>query len=224
MEQEYFITAEHLCKKYGTGENAVEALRNVSFGMEQGECAAVVGKSGCGKSTLLNVLGTLDKADSGKIWIDKEDVLAYTPKQQAKFRRRKIGFVYQSYQLVSILNVRENIIMPVRLDGARLDKGYFDELAGRLGIAGLLERMPDQLSGGQRQRAAIARAMMAKPALLLADEPTGNLDSENSKEVMELLKDCQKTFGQTILLVTHDLELAGRADRILEMQDGRLCG
>lgn len=224
MEQEYFVKAEHLCKKYGTGENAVEALRDVSFQMEQGECAAVVGKSGCGKSTLLNVIGTLDKADSGKIWIGKEDALAYTPKQQAEFRRRKIGFVYQSYQLVSILNVRENIIMPVRLDGARPDKGYFDELAGRLGIAGLLERMPDQLSGGQRQRAAIARAMMAKPALLLADEPTGNLDSENSKEVMELLKDCQKTFGQTILLVTHDLELAGRADRILEMQDGRLCG
>lgn len=222
MGQEYFIRVENLSKTYGTGENAVGALRDVSFDMRQGECVAVIGKSGSGKSTLLNVLGTLDKADSGKVWVDGEDALSYPPEQQAKFRRRKIGFVYQSYQLVSILNVRENIAMPVRLDGAHVDKRYFEELAGRLGIMDLLERMPDQLSGGQRQRVAIARAMMAKPALVLADEPTGNLDSENAKEVMELLRECQKAFGQTILLVTHDLELAGQADRVLAMQDGRL--
>ena len=222
MEEKYIIKVKDLCKQYGEGDSAVQALDKVSFQVRKGECVAILGKSGSGKSTLLNVLGTLDKADSGEICIGGENIIAYSKKKQAEFRRRKIGFIYQSYQLVSILTVKENILMPVRLDNGSIDWEFFDTLINRLEIEGLLHRMPDQLSGGQRQRVAIARAMISKPHLILADEPTGNLDTENSLEVMRLLKECQETFSQTILLVTHDLDLAKRADRVIVMKDGRV--
>lgn len=222
MKEAYIIKVKDLCKQYGKGENAVQALKKVSFQVEKGECVAILGKSGSGKSTLLNMLGTLDKADSGEIWIGEENIISYNRKQQAEFRRRKIGFIYQSYQLVSILTVKENILMPVRLDKCQVDWEYFEELTKRLGIENLLYRMPEQLSGGQRQRVAIARAMIAKPDLILADEPTGNLDTENSFAVMNLLKECQEVFSQTILLVTHDLDLAKMADRVITMKDGRV--
>lgn len=222
MEEKYIIKVKDLCKQYGEGDSAVQALDKVSFQVRKGECVAILGKSGSGKSTLLNVLGTLDKADSGEICIGGENIIAYSKKKQAEFRRRKLGFIYQSYQLVSILTVKENILMPVRLDNSGIDWEFFNTLTKRLGIEGLLHRMPDQLSGGQRQRVAIARAMISKPHLILADEPTGNLDTENSLEVMRLLKDCQETFSQTILLVTHDLDLAKRADRVIVMKDGRV--
>ena len=222
MEEKYIIKVKDLCKQYGEGDSAVQALDKVSFQVRKGECVAILGKSGSGKSTLLNVLGTLDKADSGEICIGGENIIAYSKKKQAEFRRRKLGFIYQSYQLVSILTVKENILMPVRLDNGSIDWEFFDTLINRLEIEGLLHRMPDQLSGGQRQRVAIARAMISKPHLILADEPTGNLDTENSLEVMRLLKECQETFSQTILLVTHDLDLAKRADRVIVMKDGRV--
>ncbi|MBQ3601839.1 MAG: ABC transporter ATP-binding protein [Lachnospiraceae bacterium] len=222
MEEKYMIKVKDLCKQYGEGDSAVQVLNKVSFQVRKGECVAILGKSGSGKSTLLNVLGTLDKADSGEIYIGGENIIAYNKIKQAEFRRRKIGFIYQSYQLISILTVKDNILIPVQLDSSSIDWEYFHVLTKRLGIEQLLNRMPDQLSGGQRQRVAIARAMISKPLLILADEPTGNLDKENSLEVMDLLKECQEAFSQTILLVTHDLDLAKRADRVLVMKDGRV--
>ena len=222
MEEKYMIKVKDLCKQYGEGDSAVQVLNKVSFQVRKGECVAILGKSGSGKSTLLNVLGTLDKADSGEIYIGGENIIAYNKIKQAEFRRRKIGFIYQSYQLISILTVKDNILIPVQLDSSSIDWEYFHVLTKRLGIEQLLNRMPEQLSGGQRQRVAIARAMISKPLLILADEPTGNLDKKNSLEVMELLKECQEAFSQTILLVTHDLDLAKRADRVLVMKDGRV--
>lgn len=222
MEEKYMIKVKDLCKQYGEGDSAVQVLNKVSFQVRKGECVAILGKSGSGKSTLLNVLGTLDKADSGEIYIGGENIIAYNKIKQAEFRRRKIGFIYQSYQLISILTVKDNILIPVQLDSSSIDWEYFHVLTKRLGIEQLLNRMQDQLSGGQRQRVAIARAMISKPLLILADEPTGNLDKENSLEVMDLLKECQEAFSQTILLVTHDLDLAKRADRVLVMKDGRV--
>lgn len=221
--QESYLTVKNLTKIYGTGESSVTALDDVSFTIAKGECVAIFGKSGSGKSTLLNMLGTLDNPDRGEITINKETVTCKSAKEKALYRRRKIGFIYQSYHLVSYLSVKENILMPAKLDKHKIDKAYFNDLVEGLGIGSLLDRMPDELSGGQKQRAAIGRAMIMEPDLILADEPTGNLDSETTKEVMELLMKCRKEHHSTILVVTHDRDLASYADRILLVSDGKVA-
>lgn len=221
--RESYLTVKNLTKIYGTGESSVTALDDVSFAIAKGECVAIFGKSGSGKSTLLNMLGTLDNPDRGEITINKETVTGKSAKEKALYRRRKIGFIYQSYHLVSYLSVKDNILMPAKLDKRKIDKAYFDDLVEGLGIGSLLDRMPDELSGGQKQRAAIGRAMIMEPDLILADEPTGNLDSETTKEVMELLMKCRKDHNSTILIVTHDRDLASYADRILLVSDGKVA-
>lgn len=221
MEQAY-IEVKNLTKTYGKGDGKVTALRDVSFQVKRGECIAVFGKSGSGKSTLLNMLGTLDEPDSGEIIVHGEPLLGRSAKEKAVYRRRKLGFIYQAYHLISYLTVKENILMPLKLDKKKADPGYLKGLTESLGIDGLMGRMVDELSGGQKQRVAIARAMIARPDIILADEPTGNLDSETTREVMELLMDCKRKYSQTILIVTHDKDLAAYADRILQVSDGRV--
>ena len=216
------LETRDLKKQYGTGETAVHALAGVNLSVENGEFVAVVGTSGSGKSTLLHMLGGLDRATSGKVYVDGKDIFALKDEELTIFRRRKIGFVFQSFNLVPVLSVYENIVLPLQLDGKTVDNAFIGEIAEALGLKGKLNVLPNQLSGGQQQRVAIARALAAKPAILLADEPTGNLDSRTSQDVMGLLKTTSTKFAQTIVMITHNEEIAQLADRIIRIEDGRI--
>lgn len=211
-------------KIYGSGDSQVIALDSVDLSVEKGEFTAIVGASGSGKSTLLHILGTVDRPTKGSVWIDGTDISAMNPTQAAIFRRRKIGLVYQFYNLIPTLTIRKNILMPLLLDRRRPNADYFDRVTQTLGIRDKLESLPGQLSGGQQQRAAIARALIYRPAILLADEPTGNLDRKNSEEVVDLLRLSNRNLKQTILLITHDEKIALKADRIVTLEDGRIAG
>lgn len=216
------LKVQNLCRTYGSGENAVEALKNVSFSMEKGEFAAVVGASGSGKSTLLNCIGGLDTPTSGSIWLNQENLLHMKEQQRTIFRRRNIGFVFQSFQLIPELNVEQNIQFPVLLDNRRPEKRAVEEILETLGLTERRRHLPGQLSGGQQQRVAIGRALIMRPLLILADEPTGNLDSASSRDVMDLLAAASKKYAQTILMITHNMSLAASADRVLNVTDGNL--
>ena len=216
------LRVENLCKVYGKGETRVEALKNVSFSMEKGEFAAVVGESGSGKSTLLHCIGGLEQPSSGHVYLDGRDLFALRGNQRTIFRRQNIGFIFQSFQLVEELTVEQNIVFPLLLDGRKPDEARVEEL---LWILGLMERrhhLPSQLSGGQQQRVAIGRALIAKPMLVLADEPTGNLDSKNSQDVVELLHRASRHYRQTVLMITHNVHLTDAVDRVLQVSDGEL--
>ena len=216
------LETRDLKKQYGTGETAVHALAGVNLSVENGEFVAVVGTSGSGKSTLLHMLGGLDRATSGKVYVDGKDIFALKDEELTIFRRRKIGFVFQSFNLVPVLSVYENIVLPLQLDGKTVDNAFIGEIAEALGLKEKLNVLLNQLSGGQQQRVAIARALAAKPAILLADEPTGNLDSRTSQDVMGLLKTTSTKFAQTIMMITHNEEIAQLADRIIRIEDGRI--
>lgn len=216
------LRTEHLSKNYGTGEAQVRALQDVSFSVERGEFAAVVGESGSGKSTLLNCIGGLDTPTSGKVWLDGEDLFPMKEDERTIFRRRNIGFVFQSFHLIAELNVEQNIIFPLLLDGQKPGKGQVEEILELLGLADRRNHLPGQLSGGQQQRVAIGRALITSPMLVLADEPTGNLDSRNSQDVMDLLCRASRIRQQTILMITHNMNLTSMADRVLQVTDGRL--
>ncbi|XID91850.1 ABC transporter ATP-binding protein [Paenibacillaceae bacterium WGS1546] len=216
------INVDGLSKTYGAGTTQVNALKDVSFGINQGEFVAVVGASGSGKSTLLHMLGGLDKPTGGCVRIDGENLYALKEKDRAVFRRRKIGFIFQAYNLIPVLNVEENIVLPMLLDRRQPDKSYVHELIGTLGLHERRKHLPSELSGGQQQRVAIGRALAYRPAIVLADEPTGNLDSANGREVVELLKLAVRQFHQTVIVITHDMNVAAEADRVLSLQDGRL--
>ena len=209
-------------KIYGTGDNQVTALDGINLSVDKGEFVAIVGSSGSGKSTLLHILGTVDKPTEGTVIIDGTDLSTLTPTQAAIFRRRKVGLVYQFYNLIPTLTVRRNILMPLALDKKKPNQEYFQKIVDTLGIADRLEALPSQLSGGQQQRVAIARSLIYRPALLLADEPTGNLDQKNSKEIMDMLGLSNRSLNQTILLITHDEKVALEAERIITVQDGRI--
>ena len=211
-----------LKKVYGTGEARVRALDGVDLDVEQGEFVAVVGTSGSGKSTLLHMLGGLDRPTAGTVTVDGRNIFALSDEALTVFRRRKIGFVFQAYNLVPVLSVWENIVLPVQLDGRRPDKAYLSQVVEALGLAEKLDRLPGQLSGGQQQRVAIARALAAQPAILLADEPTGNLDSKTSQDVLGLMKVTGRRFAQTMVMITHNEEIAQLADRIVRIEDGRI--
>ena len=211
-----------LSKTYGTGDAAVHALRGASFSLEKGEFAAVVGESGSGKSTLLNCIGGLETPTAGQVIIDGQPLFELDEERRTLFRRRRIGFVFQSFHLIAELNVEQNILFPLLLDGRRPDGDELEELMATLGLAERRHHLPGQLSGGQQQRVAIGRALMTRPALILADEPTGNLDRRNSREVMELLTRASRLYGQTVLMITHNSELAAGADRVLRVSDGVL--
>lgn len=216
------LNVQHLCKTYGSGEVKVDALKDVSFTLEQGEFAAVVGESGSGKSTLLNCIGALDAPTSGRILIDGQDLFTMKEEPRTVFRRRNIGFVFQSFQLVPELTVEQNIIFPILLDYRKPEPEAVDEILEVLGLKDRRRHLPGQLSGGQQQRVAIGRALITKPKLILADEPTGNLDSKNSQDVMELLLKASRRYRQTILMITHNSNLASSADRVLRVTDGVL--
>lgn len=209
-------------KIYGTGDNQVTALDGINLSVDKGEFVAIVGSSGSGKSTLLHILGTVDKPTEGAVIIDGTDLSTLNPTQAAIFRRRKVGLVYQFYNLIPTLTVRRNILMPLALDKKKPNQEYFQKIVDTLGIADRLEALPSQLSGGQQQRVAIARSLIYRPALLLADEPTGNLDQKNSKEIMDMLGLSNRSLNQTILLITHDEKVALEAERIITVQDGRI--
>ena len=216
------LQTSNLTKHYGKGENMVRALDGVDLCVEQGSFVSVVGTSGSGKSTLLHMLGGLDRPTSGTVKVDNRDISQLKDEELTIFRRRKIGFVFQSYNLIPVLNVYENIILPVELDGKQPDKKYVEEIIEILGLASKKFSLPSQLSGGQQQRVAIARALAAKPAILLADEPTGNLDSVTSQDVLSLLKVSSDRFKQTVVMITHNEEIAQLADRIIRIEDGRI--
>ena len=218
------LRAAGLKKYYITDTYEVHALDGVSFSIEAGEFVAVIGTSGSGKTTLLNMLGGLDTPTEGGVWIRGNSLRDMEPEERTVFRRRNIGFVFQQYNLVSVINVYENLVLPLRLDGAEIDETLLEEITGLLGIREKLGRLPDTLSGGQQQRVAIARALLAKPAILLADEPTGSLDSATSMDVVGLLKSCAARFHQTVIVVTHQEEVAQMADRIIRLEDGRIVG
>lgn len=211
-----------LQKIYGAGDTAVHALDGVNLAVEKGEFLAIVGTSGSGKSTLLHMLGGLDRPTSGNVIVDGKDIFSLKDEALTIFRRRKIGFVFQNYNLVPVLNVYENIVLPVQLDGVTPDQSYIEGIIGTLGLKDKLDALPNNLSGGQQQRVAIARAMAAKPAIILADEPTGNLDSKTSQDVMGLLKVTSQKYAQTIVMITHNEEIAQLADRIIRIEDGRI--
>ena len=215
------LKCEGVRKVYGSKENLVTALDGIDLSVEKGEFVAIVGASGSGKSTLLHILGSVDKPTSGKVLVDGEDISKLNPTKSAIFRRRKVGLVYQFYNLIPTLTVRKNILMPLLLDKRKVNEEYFEQVVNQLGIADKLEAMPSQLSGGQQQRVAIARALIYRPAILLADEPTGNLDQKNSKEIIEMLKISNRNLEQTIVLITHDEKIALEADRIITIEDGR---
>lgn len=214
--------ATGLHKQYGSGDNIVHALNHVSLEVESGEFVAIVGTSGSGKSTLLHMLGGLDRPTSGKVIIDGNDIFSLNDEALTIFRRRKIGFVFQSYNLVPVLNIYDNIVLPIELDGEEPDQSYVEQIVTMLGIKSKLDQLPSQLSGGQQQRVAIARALAAKPAIILADEPTGNLDSKTSMDVMGLIKLTSKQFSQTMVMITHNEEIAQLADRIVRIEDGKV--
>ena len=218
------LRTENLKKYYGTGSNQVRALDGVNMEVERGEFLAIVGTSGSGKSTLLHMLGGLDYPTEGSVYVDDKDISRLKEDALCVFRRRKIGFVFQSYNLVPVLNVYENIVLPIELDGNTVDKTYVNQVVEVLGLADRLQSLPSQLSGGQQQRVAIARALATKPAILLADEPTGNLDSKTSQDVLGLLKVTGEKFGQTIVMITHNEEIAQLADRIIRIEDGKIKG
>lgn len=216
------LKVEKLTKVYGKGEAEVKALDNISFSVDKGEFVAIVGSSGSGKSTLLHLLGGVDRPTSGKIYVDGEDVYKLNETNLAIFRRRQVGLIYQFYNLIPILNVTENITLPILLDNKKVDEKYLKELIETLGLEERLSHLPNELSGGQQQRVSIGRALMNRPAILLADEPTGNLDSKASKEIIELLKLSNKKYNQTIIMITHDHSLALAADRIITLEDGHI--
>ncbi len=216
------LETKDLRKVYGSGDTEVRALDGVDLTVEKGEFVAVVGTSGSGKSTLLHMLGGLDRPTSGTVTVDGKELSGLKDEELTIFRRRKIGFVFQNYNLVPVLNVYENIVLPIQLDGNQPDKGYVDQIIETLGLGNKLQNLPNNLSGGQQQRVAIARALAAKPAIILADEPTGNLDSATSLDVMGLLKVTAQKFSQTIVMITHNEELAQMADRIIRIEDGRI--
>lgn len=216
------LKVEHLVKQYGKGDNAVVAVNDISFSVEQGEFVAIVESSGSGKSTLLHLLGGVDRPTSGKVYIQGEDIYSLNSDKIAIFRRRQVGLIYQFYNLIPILNVKENITLPCELDGRTPGKSELDELINTLGLKDRVSHLPNQLSGGQQQRVSIGRALINHPAILLADEPTGNLDSRSSDEIVELLKLSNQKYNQTIVMITHNLEIAKIADRILRIEDGRL--
>ncbi len=218
------LETENLKKYYGSGETQVRALDGVDLSVENGEFVAIVGTSGSGKSTLLHMLGGLDRPTSGRVIVDGKEIFSLKDEALTIFRRRKIGFVFQSYNLVPVLSVHENIILPVELDGRRVDREYLQEVVSALGLEKRLNSRPNQLSGGQQQRVAIARALAAKPAILLADEPTGNLDSKTSQDVLGLMKVAGQKFAQTMVMITHNEEIAQMADRIIRIEDGRIVG
>ena len=216
------LETNDLRKIYGSGDTEVKALDGVNLRVENGEFVAIVGTSGSGKSTLLHMLGGLDRPTSGSVIVDGKDIFRLKDEALTIFRRRKIGFVFQSYNLVPVLNVYENIVLPVQLDGRRVDENFIGKIVKTLGLDGRLDALPSQLSGGQQQRVAIARALAAKPAIILADEPTGNLDSKTSQDVLGLLKVTSQKFAQTIVMITHNEEIAQMADRIIRIEDGRI--
>ncbi|MBQ6996481.1 MAG: ABC transporter ATP-binding protein [Lachnospiraceae bacterium] len=216
------LKCTNLKKVYGNGENCVVALDNINLSVERGEFVAVVGTSGSGKSTLLHILGTVDRASEGRVTVDGVELLTLNATQAALFRRRKVGLIYQFYNLIPTLTIRKNIIMPLLLDKQKVNEEYFKFLVKTLGIENKLEMLPCQLSGGQQQRAAIARTLMYRPAVLLADEPTGNLDKKNTKEVIELLKHLNRELNQTMVVITHDEQVAKAASRVIEIEDGHI--
>ena len=216
------LQTESLKKYYGTGDTEVRALDGVDLTVERGEFIAIVGTSGSGKSTLLHMLGGLDRPTAGKVTVDGKDIFALKDEELTIFRRRKIGFVFQSYNLVPVLSVWENIVLPIQLDGRAVDEAFVREVVATLGLEKKLQNLPSQLSGGQQQRVAIARALATKPAILLADEPTGNLDSKTSQDVLGLMKVTSQKFGQTMVMITHNEEIAQMADRIVRIEDGRI--
>lgn len=216
------LRAENLTKIYGTGENQVVALDHVSFSVNKGEFLAIIGPSGSGKSTLLHILGGVDTPTSGKVYMEGTDVYAQKEEQLAIFRRRQVGLIYQFYNLIPVLNVVENMTLPVRMDGRPVNKEHLNELLEILSLKGRENHLPNQLSGGQQQRVSIGRALMNSPAVVLADEPTGNLDSKNSQEIVELLKYSNQKFNQTLIVITHDENIALQADRIIAIEDGKI--
>lgn len=216
------LKVENLCKTYGKGENEVKALDNVSFSVNKGEFVAIIGPSGSGKSTLLHILGGVDKPTSGKVYMDGNDVYAKNDEQLAIFRRRQVGLIYQFYNLIPVLNVIENITLPVLMDGQKVNSERLNELLTTLKLNGRENHLPNQLSGGQQQRVSIGRALMNAPAVVLADEPTGNLDSKNSQEIVELLKFSNQKYNQTLIIITHDENIALQADRIIAIEDGKI--
>ncbi|MDF2486856.1 MAG: transporter, ATP-binding protein [Herbinix sp.] len=216
------VRVEHLSKQYGSGETAVKALDDINFTVEKGEFVAIIGPSGSGKSTLLHMLGGVDRPSSGKVLIDNTDIYDLNESQLAIFRRRQIGLVYQFYNLIPVLSVEENITLPLLLDGQKIDEKQLGDIVKTLDLESRLNHLPNQLSGGQQQRVSIGRALINNPAIMLADEPTGNLDSKNSSEIIELLKMFNKTFKQTLLVITHDERIALQADRIIAIEDGRI--
>lgn len=216
------LRVENLTKKYGKGESEVKAVDNVSFSVEKGEFLAIVGSSGSGKSTLLHLLGGVDRPTSGKVYVDGKDVYTLDDDNLAIFRRRQVGIIYQFYNLIPILNVEENITLPCDLDGNKIEESRIKEILNTLGLENRKKHLPNELSGGQQQRVSIGRAIINNPAIILADEPTGNLDSKASEEIVELLKMTNKKYKQTIIMITHNLELANRADRIITMEDGKI--
>ncbi len=216
------LRVENLCKTYGKNETLVKALDGISFSVDKGEFVAIVGASGSGKSTLLHILGGVDRPTSGKVLVDNKDVFKLNETNLAVFRRRQVGLIYQFYNLIPILNVEENITLPLLLDGKQPDSRYLEELIDTLGLRGRVKHLPNELSGGQQQRVSIGRALMNRPAVLLADEPTGNLDSKASREIIELLKLSNKKYEQTIIMITHDNSLALNADRIITIDDGKI--
>ena len=217
------LKVDHLSKIYGKGENQVNALDDVSFSVQKGEFIAIIGPSGSGKSTLLHLLGGVDRPTSGKVFVDGVDVYAQNEEQLAIFRRRQVGLIYQFYNLIPVLNVEENITLPLLLDGRKVDPLYLDTLVDTLGLSARRQHLPNQLSGGQQQRVSIGRALMNTPAIMLADEPTGNLDSKNSAEIMDLLKLANQQYGQTLLVITHDERIAHQARRIITIEDGKIA-
>ncbi len=216
------LESRNLCKTYGSGESEVKALDHVTINIEDGEFISIVGTSGSGKSTLLNMLGGLDRPDSGTVNISGKQIFSMSDEELTIFRRRNIGFIFQNYNLVPVLNVYENIVLPIELDGSEADKSYVGTVINTLGIGQKLTAMPNMLSGGQQQRVAIARALAYKPAIILADEPTGNLDSRTSMDVISLLKVTSREFNQTIVMITHNEEIALMADRIIRIEDGKV--
>ena len=218
------LEVTNLCKTYGKGDTMVKALDNVSFSVEKGEFLAIIGPSGSGKSTLLHILGGVDVPTSGSVVINQTDISNLDETALAIFRRRQIGLIYQFYNLIPILTVQENLTLPLLLDGRKPDKKQIDTLVKRLGLENRLDHLPNQLSGGQQQRVSIGRALVNNPALMLADEPTGKLDSENSKEIISLLRQFNKEFNQTVIIITHDEKIANSADRVITIEDGKITG
>ncbi len=216
------LRVEHLSKHYGAGENLVRAVDDVSFSVEKGEFLAIIGPSGSGKSTLLHILGGVDRPTAGKVFVDGQDVYAQNDEQLAIFRRRQVGLIYQFYNLIPVLTAEENMTLPVLLDGREVNKERLEELLDTLALTDRRKNLPNQLSGGQQQRVSIGRALMNAPAVVLADEPTGNLDSKNSQEIVQLLKYSNRHYGQTLIVITHDESIALQADRIIGIEDGKI--